>query len=455
MSALVALVVAILALAPASSSALDEADRLWLVGERAFADRLFPVARRALERFVADYRADRRLPEAVLLLGRTRLALDDPEGALEAFWRAQSFLPPPGRPLESRFWEGEAQFRLKRFVQARAAYDDILKLDAASPLAPDALYGRAWTEIEMGQLEPAVRDFDDFLATWPDHPRASTAAFQLARTLVELKRSVEALPVLTTYQAKYPRSRFAADVQFLLGWARVDTGDARSGVADLRAFVAAHPGHPQVGAARRLLTRTLATHGTADEMLQSYAALMAETPPTAEGLYDAAVIAGRLGRAADHDAAWRRLHQEFPAHPLTRRVALEVAIELFKQKSWKDAAELGRLAAESDEERVKSEAWLLVGESELKLRRFAPAVKAFEAVGAVPEIDAVVRYRALAGLGLAREEMQQWRPALAAYESVASKSPDATLREWARQRVAAIKDRLKPAPSSKKTENPS
>ena len=45
---LAALLVLMIAVAPVS--ALDEADRLFMVGERALADRFYPVARRALER---------------------------------------------------------------------------------------------------------------------------------------------------------------------------------------------------------------------------------------------------------------------------------------------------------------------------------------------------------------------------------------------------------------------
>ena len=65
--------------------AIEEADRLWLVGERAFADALYPVARRALERFVAQYPKDSRLPEAV----RTRLlppVHGDSSGVRGAAW---------------------------------------------------------------------------------------------------------------------------------------------------------------------------------------------------------------------------------------------------------------------------------------------------------------------------------------------------------------------------------
>ena len=95
------------------AAAIEEADRLWLVGERAFADGLYAASRRALERFVTEYPKDRRGPEAVLLLGKARLQTGDLESALEAFKRAETMTPAPGRPQEARFWEAETLFRLK------------------------------------------------------------------------------------------------------------------------------------------------------------------------------------------------------------------------------------------------------------------------------------------------------------------------------------------------------
>ena len=106
-----------------------------------------------------------------------------------------------------------------------------------------------------------------------------------------------------------------------------------------------------------------------------------------------------------------------------------------------------RAAAPSEDEVVRGEAWLLAGESDLKLNRHAEAVKAFERVRAIEGTEASVRYRALAGLGLAHEELQQWRPALTAYEAVAAKSPDAALRDWAQQRVKAVKAQLAKSPA--------
>src|SRR5438034_389005 len=154
LSASVVLLVATLSAPPAR--ALDEPERLRLVGERAFADGLYPLARRVLERFVAEYPNHPHAGSALFLLGRARFALGDTESALEALRRAQAAIS-PAEALEAKFWEAETLFRLRRFTEARAAYDAVVKTDAAAPRAPEALYGLAWSDLELarGRLQDA------------------------------------------------------------------------------------------------------------------------------------------------------------------------------------------------------------------------------------------------------------------------------------------------------------
>src|SRR5882724_5209536 len=193
---LAALLLLLIAVAPAS--ALDEGERLYMVGGRALDDQFYPVARRALERFVAQYPADPRQPRALVMLGKARLALNDPQSALEAFTRAASALTAPAELMEANLWQAEALLRLKRFGEARTAYDEVVRTNAASPLAPDALYGRALCDLELKRPEPAVTALRDFLGVWPDHALAAGATYQLARGLVDLKRVSEAQPLLAT-----------------------------------------------------------------------------------------------------------------------------------------------------------------------------------------------------------------------------------------------------------------
>src|SRR5881397_730456 len=411
----------LVALSAPFALALDEAERLWLVGEQASADGLHPLARRVLERFIAEYPNDPRLPSAVLLVGRARLALGDADLALEAFRRFRT-LAPPARRLEGRFWEAEALYRVKRFAEARAAYDDVMRQDASSPLAPDAAYGLALSELELRRPEAAAKALRDFVTTWPEHPQAPSASFYLAQTLFELKRYADALPLLTGFATKYPKHRLVP--------------------------VAQYPSHQLAPAARQTITATLAKYGNRTQQQSAYAQLMQQSPPTPEAFYDAGLIAGRTGQVQNQETAWRRLRKEFPSHPLAHQAALELARAAFKRKSWQDAAAQAKAATASNDEGVRAEALLLGGESELKLNRPRDAAKSFEAVGAVKNLEAGDRYRALAGLGLAREQLGELRAALTAYESVASKSPDVTLRDWARDRAAAVKARLSKSSTS-------
>src|SRR3972149_6172547 len=102
----------------------------------------------------------------------------------------------------------------------------------------------------------------------------------------------------------------------------------------------APPGPP-----RRAIADALLKGGKKSELGQEYQSLIAQSPPTAEGLYDAGLIAQQLGRQKDAEAAWRRLQTEFPKHALATRASLELAQAAFKRSQFKDAAALGKPAS--------------------------------------------------------------------------------------------------------------
>jgi len=434
---------------PTAAVAIEESDRLWMVAQHAFEDGLYPLAGRMLERLIERYPADRRIPDATLLLGKARFSQKAYQAALETFRQAESFSPQPGRPGEGRFWEAEALFRMDRFAEARDAYEQVLGESQASPFVPDALYGRAWTNRELKRRDLAVADFRRFLSAYPDHAAAASATFYLARTLVELKRPQEAVPLLRTFQGKYPDHRLLADARYLLAQSLLESGESREGVAELRAFAAAYPTHELSAQARRLVADAVLRKGDKADLAEEYRRLMAQSPPTAETLYDAGVIASRLGRARDAEAAWARLRKDFPEHPLAPRAALDLAQAAFGKNALKDAAALAQAATKSGEPAVRAEGLLLVGESELRLKRQAAALQAFQSALETQGLEPSLRFRALAGSGLALEEQQKWAQAVRYYDEVVAKSPDKTLRDWAKERRAAIASKLKPVPDGK------
>jgi tetratricopeptide (TPR) repeat protein len=278
------------------------------------------------------------------------------------------------------------------------------------------------------------------------HALAPAATYHRARVLVDLKRPDEAVALLEDYDKNFPDAKFKADAAYLRGVARLRAGDAKAGLADLRAFVAAYPSHAQAPAARKLAGETLAKSGNRDELQAQYKALMATSPATPEALAEAASVAGIAGRQADQEAAWRKLRTAFPEHRLARQAAFDLASRAFQRKDYKESAALAQAA--SADQGLRAEALLLVGESELKLKRYPAALKALNAVTAIDDADPNTRYRALAGAGLAHEAQEAWRPALSAYETVAERSPDSTLRGWARGRAAEVKSRMGPTAKS-------
>lgn len=445
-------------LLPGSVAAQGEADRLWLVGSHAFADQLHPLALRVLERFVERYPTDGRVPEATLLIGKTQLTLGEMAPALESFKQARRFAPPPGQPGEARFWEGETLFQLKRYQEARAAYDAVLADHAASALEPDALYGAAWCELKLKRPSAAVTSFRKLLKASPEHPLAPSATYYLARTLIELKRAKEAATLLTPFASRYPDHQLVPEARYLLGWSRLAAGKTDEGILDLRAFIADYPTHQLVPQARRAITGAVLRQGREPELTEEYRALLSQSPPTAEGLYDAGLIAQKLGRSKETEAAWKRLRSEFPTHALAGRASLELAQAALDRNRFKEALALAREASKSQEERLRMEAFLLVGESEIKARRFQAALKAFEAALAIDPADSALHFRALAGSGLAHEELRHWEEATTRYEKVAAESPDATLKEWAKARLAAVQAKSTPskpkAPPKPKAEKP-
>ncbi len=84
----------------------------------------------------------------------------------------------------------------------------------------------------------------------------------------------------------------------------------------------------------------------------------------------------------------------------------------------------------------------------MKLRHPAQALPAFQAAADTAGLEPALRFRALAGSGLAYEDQKQWAQAAKSYDEVAAGSPDKTLAGWARTRRAAIAAQLKPKPTT-------
>src|SRR4029450_2824686 len=138
----------------------------------------------------------------------------------------------------------------------------------------------------------------------------------------------------------------------------------------------AYPNHEVAAQARRAVADALVKGGKKTDLAQEYRALISQSPRTAEGLYDAGVMASGLRRPRDAHQAWTLLRNEFPEHPLASRASLELAQAAFARNSYKEAATLARSATKASDDPTRAQGFLLTGESELRLKRYAPAHEA-------------------------------------------------------------------------------
>lgn len=423
--------------APSPAAALSVADRLWLVGSHAFNDQIYGLAEQMLDRFVLRHPEDPRAPAAVLLLAKTRLALGTLERALDGFREAQRFPTPPGEPGEAQFWEGEVLYRLKRYAEAQATFEAVLR-EPSSPLVPDALYGLGRAALHHNQSETAVGAFRRLLSGWPTHPTAPAAVYHLARALADLNRPAEVSSVLAAYETTYPDSPWLADALYLRGWSQLTTGQLQAATNTLQSFLARAPTHELAPQVQLHLAEALLRQGKKAAGLRQLQTLLRAPPPTPEILYDAGLLAQRFDSPAEAEQAWRQLQAQFPTHALAHRASLELARAAFTRHRYADVLAASANAAASADPEVRLEAHLLRGESLLQLKRDRAALQEFKAAVNGSPADHPLRLRAMAGLGLTHEHLQQWAEATRFYQQVAN-SHDEVLKRWAIERLKAIK----------------
>ena len=436
---------------PPSVASIPEADRLWRVGEGAFQDGLFDVARRHLEPLTDSFPEDPRRPQALFLLGKTLLALGDAERALHAIRQARTLGPSLDQTRGLTFWEGEALFKLRRFEEAREAY---LSAAAASAgeFIPEALYGAAWSESESGRREETIALFRQLLQGFPTHPLAGTGTVDLAREFLAQEQWNQAATLLRPFATNFPQHPRLPEARYFLGLADLRRGAKEAGLAGLERFLQLHPRDPLAAEARMLAGRELTAQGKAREAVNHYRALVRDFPKdplVPRALLEEGILARKLSRPKEASAAWERLAAMAPGDPLSRQAALELATQALKEARYTDALGWAAKIRTAQEREIREEARLIEGEASLRLSRPRDAIEAFEVVLKADGGKGPRYYRALARSGLAHEALGEREQAIQNYREVIAGAKDLELVRWARDRLKQVKAPAKPATPSR------
>ncbi len=437
-----------LVVAPPALASLPEADRLWKVGEGAFQDGLWEVARRHLERLSEAFPDDARRPQALFLLGKTLLALGEGGRALQALRQAHTLAPALNQGEAVTFWEAEALFKLRRFEEARDAY----MASSSGEFAAEALYGSAWSEIELGRQSEAIVLFRRLLQGHPNHPMAGTATVDLARELVARERWEEAATLLRPFPTNFSQHPRLIEARYLLALADLRRGAREAGLKGLEGFLTLYPRDPLAAEAHLLVARQLAAQGKAKEALNHYRALVRDFPEDAlvpRALLEEGGIARKLSQPREAALAWERLVAMAPNDPVGHQAALELATQALREARYPQALQWAAKALNAKEREVTEEAWLVEGEAHLRLSQPQAALEAFQVILKAGRGKSPRYYRALARSGVAQEALGAREQAAARYREVVAGAKDPELVQWARDRLKLVTTPTKSSPLPK------
>lgn len=180
------------------------------------------------ERFLKDFPADERTPDALLDLGRTLRALGVHKLAIGRFYGVlNSTLKVTGGDLDryqllaktAQFEIAQTHFEASEFADAHKFFTRLRLLDLAPADRARAHFMSAYSQRLQGNREGAAANLRSFIEQSPNDENVPEARYLLALTLRELNRPQEALTA-TLELLRVEKSRTASDPKRWAYWQR-------------------------------------------------------------------------------------------------------------------------------------------------------------------------------------------------------------------------------------------
>ena len=244
---------------------------------------------------------------------------DDFAAADGHFAEVRTYPIDPVLTAESHFWQGELNYRLKRFPTASAHYGSFIEFPGAyqSPYYAQAEYARGYALFKRKKYVDALAAFRSFLKMddGSDARRSLDAQLRKADCFFANKAFVQASEAYTGVLSK-EASDYA---QYQLALCRSFLDDREGAIGSFNALIARHPESSLVPEARYEAARRLIEAGKLREAKDHLETLLSDhpnSPKTKYALVDLCLIGVKEGQDDEVLALWDRIRNEYGSDPI-------------------------------------------------------------------------------------------------------------------------------------------
>jgi TolA-binding protein len=333
-------------------------------------------ARRHFVEFLSIAPNHPNAPTALFRVGETSYMLGDlpaARSALEQFAQAN----PGHRDLESAWpYLGDVCFILGDLPKARLAYQQSLETSPTGRLVDRARYGLGQTLAAQGELDPALKIFNDLVdreaLEWADK-----AQYQIGQVQAKAGRYGDAVSAFETLERAYPRSPLAREARLrraegLVRLTRFDEAEAllRPMVSDPSQSLASQAAYA-LGSSQLDRGRAADARATFDEAYKRFPA----TPMAPALLFRSAEAAQKEGKADLARARYLKVAEVAPDDPWADDALIRAAGLALEARDFAAAQGLaGSLATRFPNSALLAEAHLIEARAALSGGQAKPAI---------------------------------------------------------------------------------
>ncbi|MDE2753233.1 MAG: tetratricopeptide repeat protein [Gemmatimonadota bacterium] len=196
--------------------------------------------------------------------GHSLQARRESSAALKVFEELVASFPDQPQASEAKFLIGELYYGEERYERALAWYERVFGVHRDSKDAPEALYGAAWCQLELGRIEPMSDLLLRLARDYPQHERAQQGLMHMGDYYYNGRQLPQASRFYEQVVERYPETAEAGQARQLLahiadaeadslyraGMALYDEGEFTRAITVLEEVIARFPDTHSEAAAR-------------------------------------------------------------------------------------------------------------------------------------------------------------------------------------------------------------